>query len=173
MPRGSIYWEEHCLLTLKLCDLKHRYPEQASATAWAVPGWIPAVIPGSTAHIVLSWCTAMLQATIGRKDQEAQSWPKLKWDPPTKSYAWLIQLMKHKLNIWFASDYLLVEKVFLSIFCFVFFLFILSHDYWFSNTSHCNFLHKMTDKEMARSLYLSVKFLLYHQCNIHIKFWRV
>lgn len=171
---GNRYVEEHCLLMLQMCDLKHRYTKVASGTARAVLGWIPAVIPGSTAHIVLSGCTAMLQETIGRKEERTR---KLRADKswrgiPPKSYAWLIQLMRHKLNIWSASDYLLVEKVFLSIFCFIFFLFIFSHDYWFSNTSHCNFLHKMIDKEMARSLYpLSFCYTILN--NTLITFWRV
>lgn len=160
---------------LQMCNVKHRYPELASATAWAVPGWIPAVIPGSTTHTVLSWCTAMLQEIIGRKEERTR---KLRADkswrgiPPLNLIAWLIQLMRHKLNTWSAPDYLLVEKVFLSIICFIFFLFIFSHDYWFSNTSHCNFLHKTTDKEMARSLYL-LSFCYTILNNILIKFWRV
>lgn len=99
-------------------------------------------------HAILGSASASIHWKNGPGSSELA---KVEGTPP-KSYAWLIQPKRYKLNIWSASYYLLVEKVFLSKLCFILFLFVLSHDYWFSNTSHCNFLHKMIDKEMASSL---------------------
>lgn len=158
------------------------HPDLTLATAWAVPLLIRAAIPGKIAHITPSaHCSnaAGLQA-IPRSSSASIHWKngpgsselaKVEGTPP-KSYAWLIQPKRHKLNIWSAFYYLLVEKVVFSELCFILFLFILSHNYWFSNISHCNFLHKV--REIRRWSVLCLLSFCY-TINIMplIKFWMV